>query len=166
MGRRIFNQTWEALSKIIFISVWINNDYFLKLSWACLHLIYLSVPWSHEGQWDYLCSHVITAWGHWRISWVGMKLVQMAVLGGVGWGVCVCVCGGGGGGGGGVKNVYELLHLRALKISILYENCISWCMGKIFGVEFQRFILQFHAKYFTHTFKGVHFIHRWKLKSS
>ena len=41
--------------------------------------------------------------------------------------------------GGGVcfKNMYELLNLRALKISMLYKNHIFQCMGKIFCVEFQ-----------------------------
>ena len=40
--------------------------------------------------------------------------------------------------GGRFKNVYELLNLRALKISVLYKNHIFQCMGKIFCVEFQR----------------------------
>ena len=31
-----------------------------------------------------------------------------------------------------LKNAYELLDLRALKISMLYKNCIFQCMGKIF----------------------------------
>ena len=47
--------------------------------------------------------------------------------------------GGGGGGGGGLRNTYELLHLRALKISSPYKNRIFQCMGKIFCVEFQRY---------------------------
>ena len=51
------------------------------------------------------------------------------------------------------KNIYELLNLRALKISTLYKNCIIQCMGKIFCVEFQRFPLKFHTKYLTHTLK-------------
>ena len=64
--------------------------------------------------------------------------------------------GGGGGGGGG--DTYELLILRALKISILYKNEISQCMEKIFCVEFQRFPLKFHTKYLTHTLKDDDFI--------
>ena len=40
--------------------------------------------------------------------------------------------------GGRFKNNYELLNLRALKISMLYKNHIFQCTGKIFCVEFQR----------------------------
>ena len=40
--------------------------------------------------------------------------------------------------GGRFKNTYELLNLRALKISKLHKNDIFQCMGKIFCVEFQR----------------------------
>ena len=43
-----------------------------------------------------------------------------------------CIIRGGGG------NSYEVLNLRALKISMLYKNHIFQCMGKIFCVEFQR----------------------------
>ena len=68
--------------------------------------------------------------------------------------------------GGRFKNTYELLNLRALKISMLYKNRIFRCIGKIFCVEFQRYPLKFHSKYLTHTLKDVHFIHRWKFKSS
>ena len=32
------------------------------------------------------------------------------------------------GGGGGSKNIYEVLNPRALKISMLYKNCIFQCM--------------------------------------
>ena len=64
------------------------------------------------------------------------------------------------------KNAYELLNLRALKISMLYKSHIFQCMGKIFCVEFQRVALKFHTKYHTHTLKDVDFIHRWKFKSS
>ena len=39
---------------------------------------------------------------------------------------------------GRFKNVYELLNLRALKISMLYKTRIFQCMGKKFCVEFQR----------------------------
>ena len=57
------------------------------------------------------------------------------------------------------KNTYELLNLRALKISTLYKNRIFQCMSKIFSVEFQRYLLKFHTKYLTHTLKDEHFIH-------
>ena len=40
--------------------------------------------------------------------------------------------------GGRFKNTYELLNLRALKMSMLYKNHIFQCMGKTFCVEFQR----------------------------
>ena len=61
--------------------------------------------------------------------------------------------------GGHFKNTYELLDLRALKISKLHKNHIFQCMGKIFCVEFQRVPLKFHTKYLTHTLKDVDFIH-------
>ena len=68
--------------------------------------------------------------------------------------------------GGRFKNTYELLNLRALKISKLHKNHIFQCMGKLFCVEFQRVPLKFHTKYLTHTLKDVDFIHIWKFKSS
>ena len=68
--------------------------------------------------------------------------------------------------GGRFKNTYELLNLRALKISKLHKNHIFQCMGKIFCVEFQRVPLKFHTKYLTHTLKDVYFINIWKFKSS
>ena len=55
--------------------------------------------------------------------------------------------------GGRFKNAYELLNLRALKISMLYKSHIFQCMGKIFCVEFQRVPLKFHTKYLAHTLK-------------
>ena len=57
--------------------------------------------------------------------------------------------------GGRFKNTYELLNLRALKISVLYKNHIFQCMGKIFCVEFQRVHLKFHTKFLAHTLKDV-----------
>ena len=50
--------------------------------------------------------------------------------------------------GGAFKNAYELLNLRALKITMLYKNHIFQCMGNIFCVEFQRVprIFAGHAK--------------------
>ena len=62
--------------------------------------------------------------------------------------------------GGRFKNAYELLNLRALKISMLYKICSFQCMGKIFCVEFQRVPLKFHTKYHTHTLKDADFIDR------
>ena len=64
------------------------------------------------------------------------------------------------------KNVFELLNLRALKISMLGQNHIFQCMGKMFCVEFQRVPLKFRTKYLTHTLNDVDFICRWKFKSS
>ena len=61
--------------------------------------------------------------------------------------------------GGRFKNAYELLNLRALKISMLYKIHIFQYMGKIFCVEFQRVPLKFHIS------KDVDFIHRWKLRA-
>ena len=68
--------------------------------------------------------------------------------------------------GGHFKNVYELLNLRAVKISMLFKSHIFQYMGKIFCVEFQRVPLKFHTKYLTYTLKDVDSIHRWKFKSS
>ena len=57
-----------------------------------------------------------------------------------------------------LDNAYELLNLRALKISMLYKkNHIFQCMGKIFCVEFQRVPLKFHTIYLAHTLKNVDF---------
>ena len=67
---------------------------------------------------------------------------------------------------GRFKNTSELLHLRALKISILYENQTFQCMGKIFCVEFQMFPLKFQTKYLTHTLKDAIFVQRCDFKSS
>ena len=66
--------------------------------------------------------------------------------------------------GGRFKNTYELLTLRALKLSP--ANKIYICMGMIFCVEFQRYPLKFHTKYHTHTLKDMIFIEHWNFKSS
>ena len=68
--------------------------------------------------------------------------------------------------GGRFKNAYELLTLRALRISMLYKSHIFQCMGKIFCVEFQRVPLKFHTKYLTHTLKDKSFMKHWNFKSS
>ena len=68
--------------------------------------------------------------------------------------------------GGRFKNTYELLNLRALKISLVNKIHIFQCMGKIFCVEFQRYPLKFHTKYLTHTLKDTIFIQHWNFKSS
>ena len=68
--------------------------------------------------------------------------------------------------GGRFKNAYELLTLRALKISMFHKNFVFQCMGQILCVEFQRYPLKFHTKYLIHTLKDVYFIHMWKFKSS
>ena len=60
--------------------------------------------------------------------------------------------------GGRFKNTYELLNLRALKISIWYKNQIFQCMGKIICMEFQRIPLKFLTKYLTHTLKDDYFM--------
>ena len=53
------------------------------------------------------------------------------------------------------KNAHELLNLRALKFSKLYENRIFQCIGKIFCKEFNMHTLNLNLKYFTHALKGV-----------
>ena len=68
--------------------------------------------------------------------------------------------------GGRFKNTSELLNLRALKFSLVNKIHIFQCMGKIFCVEFRRFPLKFHTKYFTHTLKDMIFIQHWNFKSS
>ena len=68
--------------------------------------------------------------------------------------------------GGRFKKTYELLNLRALKISHVNKIHIFQCMGKIFCVEFQRYPLKFHTKYLTHTLKDTIFIQHWNFKSS
>ena len=66
--------------------------------------------------------------------------------------------------GGRFKNAYELLNLRALKISMFFVSHIFQCMGKIFCVEFQRVPLKFRTKYRIHTLKDADFIHGRKFK--
>ena len=68
--------------------------------------------------------------------------------------------------GGRFNNAYELLTLRALKISMFHKRFIFQCMGKIFCAEFQRYPLKFHTKYLTHTLKDMNFIQHWNFKSS
>ena len=73
--------------------------------------------------------------------------------------------------GGRFNNAYELLNLRALKISMLYKSHIFQCMGKIFCVEFQRVPLKFHTKYLTHTLKdkslwNIEILRALRVKSS
>ena len=53
------------------------------------------------------------------------------------------------------KNTYELLNLRALKFSPMNKIHIFQWMCEIFCVEFQRYPLKFHTKYFTHTLKNT-----------
>ena len=60
------------------------------------------------------------------------------------------VCSGGGEAGGAFKKMYELLNLRALKISTLYKSRIFQCMGIIICGEFQRYPLKFLTKYLIH----------------
>ena len=67
---------------------------------------------------------------------------------------------------GRFKKTYELLNLRALKISPVNKIHIFQCMGKIFCVEFQRVPLKFHTKYLTHTLKDMIFMQFWNFKSS
>ena len=62
-------------------------------------------------------------------------------------------------GGGRFKNTYELLTLRALKLSPANEIYIFQCMSMIFCVEFQRYPLKFHTKYHTHTLKDMIFFY-------
>ena len=82
-----------------------------------------------------------TDWWHILLLCLSVTRVQGGWVGGVG--------GGGwdlGGGGGGVKNIYELIIIKALKYSSQGKIHIFQCMGKIFCVEFQRFPLKFHTK--------------------
>ena len=61
------------------------------------------------------------------------------------------------------KNAYELLNLREITVHKMH---IFQCMGKIFGVEFQRVPLKFHTNYLTHTLKDAIFIQHWNFNSS
>ena len=60
--------------------------------------------------------------------------------------------------GGHFKNVYELLNLRAPKISMLYKNQIL----KVW----ERYSVWNFKGYLYYLMKDVDFIHRWKFKSS
>ena len=70
------------------------------------------------------------------------------------------------GSGGRFKNTYELLNLRARTSSTVNKIYIFQCLGKIFCVEFQRYPLKFHTKYYTHTLEQMIFIQHWNFKSS
>ena len=54
----------------------------------------------------------------------------------------------------------ELLNLRALKIVMLYKNCIFQCMGNIFFCGISKVPFEIPQKYLAHTLKDVYFIHR------
>ena len=69
-------------------------------------------------------------------------------------------------GQGRFKKVYELVNLRVPKFSTLNKNRLFQCMGEIFYVEFQSFLLKFHTKYLTHTLKDVYYINVWKFVRS
>ena len=68
--------------------------------------------------------------------------------------------------GGHFKNTFELLNLRALKVSPVNKIHIFQCMGEIFCVKFQGVPLKFHTKYLSHTTKDMIFIQHWNFKSS
>ena len=53
---------------------------------------------------------------------------------------------------GASKKAYELLNLRALKLSPVNRINIFLCIGVGICVEFQRVPLKFHTKCLTHTF--------------
>ena len=55
----------------------------------------------------------------------------------------------------GLKNAYELWNLSAITFSTLHEYHILQCMGKIFRVEFQKYLLKFHTEYLTHILKDA-----------
>ena len=67
---------------------------------------------------------------------------------------------------GAFQNTYELSNLRALKFSLVNKIHVFQCMGEIFCVEFQSFLLKFHTKYLTHALKDIIFIQHWNFKSS
>ena len=60
----------------------------------------------------------------------------------------------------------RLLNLRALKFSPVNKVDIFHCMAKIFCVEFQRYPLKFHTKFFTHTLKDAIFMQCCNSKNS
>ena len=164
--------------------IWLNaNLHMLYLLWNMLSFVWLYfVVVSLEVSVDtsVLCSHVFQGWftGTGAIIWLSqckcilpkgpyppcLRMADRALL--AGYPQSMVVLKDMDKTGGRFKNTYELLNLRALKISKLHKNHIFQCMGKIFCVEFQRVPLKFHTKYLTHTLKDVDFIHIWKFKSS
>ena len=83
------------------------------------------------------------------------------------WGMRFCqLCFASSKSGGCLKNAYELINLNALKSSLLNKLHIFQCMCKIFCGEFQRVVLIFYIKCFTHKLKDMTFIQCWKFKSS
>ena len=67
--------------------------------------------------------------------------------------------------GGISKSAYDLVNLRALKLSTLYKNRIFQCMGKIFCAEFQSYPLKFHTDYCTLSLKDVSFVEKGIFKN-
>ena len=59
---------------------------------------------------------------------------------------------------------YEILNVKALKISILYKKHILHFMGKLLYVDFQRHPLKYHAN--TDTLGDVYLIQKWNVESS
>ena len=68
--------------------------------------------------------------------------------------------------GGQFKTLMSSKILGLLNFSLWIKIYIFQCMGKIFCVEFQRYLLQFHTKYLIYTLKDTIFIQHWIFKSS
>ena len=66
---------------------------------------------------------------------------------------------------GACQKPCKLVNLGALKSSFLNKLHIFQCMGKIFGVEFQRVLLKFHAKYLAHTLKYIRRLYVFQFQS-
>ena len=116
----------------------------VEITWEQFHrecTRYVSIPWIQN------YSFKITAASD-RDQWVNARAVSLKHINSNGITGEHC------------KNTYQLLNLKALKISTVYKNHIFQCMVKIFCVEFQREPFKFHTKNLTHTLNEVHFIQR------
>ena len=142
----IWTNVWDihSIKNCHVNSLWLNN----MISTATKYLVIISSVNTMLMQWYYICQAAALT------MWYEIPSLPQLVTPSYDYS------------GERFRNTYQLLNLRALKISTLYKNRIFQCMGKIFCVEFQRVPLKFHTKYLTHTLNDMIFIQHLNFKSS
>ena len=122
-------QSWTKPSVWVVIheikSLWVDSIW--RCSCTSLGIPIIMIRWSH----NHLIFVLEISVPRKMVSLLSMSLLCSTYIMVISWSLYNSL-------GGGVKNTYELLNLRALKILILYKNHIFQCMGRIFCVEFQR----------------------------